>query len=156
MGLARCCRRGGGSFLARPERPSGSTSPPFGGWATAARDTTTCATVLLGIGTAPRKKVSRIASRMAEAILSVPHYVGFCSPAEARSHGPRRSAPRYHRPTADCLRDPRSLSVLPGLLASCVRLAGSPRSLLTGRPVRMGRGPKVSHDLRSEAPPQNC
>ena len=39
MGLAFCCRQGGRSFLARTERPSGSTSPPFGGRATAARDT---------------------------------------------------------------------------------------------------------------------
>ncbi len=39
VGLAVSCRRGGRSFLARTERPSGSASPPFGGRATVARDT---------------------------------------------------------------------------------------------------------------------
>jgi hypothetical protein len=39
VGLALCCRRGGGVFLARTKRPSGSASPPFRGRTTAARDT---------------------------------------------------------------------------------------------------------------------
>ena len=57
------------------------------------------------------------------------------------ANGPRRSAPRCRRPTADCLRDLRSLSVLSDLLAPCFRPVGNPRSLLTGRrPVRMVSG----------------
>ena len=52
-------------------------------------------------------------------------------------HGPRRGVPRCRRPMADCLRDLRSLSVLPCLLASYVRLGvGGPRLLRPGAPPR--------------------
>ena len=82
------------------------------------------------------KKVYRIASQVAESTLFVSHHVGFCS----RAAGP------FARPEGAC-----SLAVLPGLLTSCFRPVGSPRSLLTGRrPVRMVSGTEGPARLETE------
>ena len=77
MGLAASCRRGGRSFLARTERPSGSASPPFGGRATAARDTDdVCDGVVIPTDDSPRKS-DRAVSRIAPILLFSPFRVGF-------------------------------------------------------------------------------
>ena len=91
MGLAVSCRRGGRSFLARTERPSGSASPPFGGRATAARDTGGGAAVSLAFDTMAPEKVYRVASQMAELSLPGSHHVGLRPGAPPRKmlSGPR-------------------------------------------------------------------